>query len=1279
MERVGVRFPQLMPILLRRFLHYAVYLLAAVAIVLALSALGMRLWVMPDIDRYRTEIEARASAALGAPVHIDRLSADWRQFNPRFTLHGVSLGAPAAEASAPDLSLPRLEATLSWWSVLALEPRFAHLDFHRPVLNASRDGNGVIRVAGVVVNGPGAASPLPDWLLRQPQITVTGGRLVWRDDVIAAPPLRLDAVDLRLTNFFGRHRFGLEASPPADSIARLVVRGDLRGKTVRAPADWSGRLYLQAQRASADALLRWAPWARQQFRQGVGDVRAWLDFRGGAINGVVGDVRLTDVAVRLDPNLPDMKFLHLAGRLDWRHSAEREHLRVERLNFVSENGQTTAPGLLDIEWRANAGGGFDFARVGIERLQLEALTALTHAVPLPGSVQAWLTERNPHGYVERIEIAWQGREHYRVQARFRDAGLNPGAGQPGFSGLDGAIEADENGGRLDLRSTKLSFALDTVFRQPLDLDELDARLVWQKTERGGYRVTIEQARLANADLAGEAGGSIETVPGQAAIADLTAQLQRGRGDAVWKYLPRQINDATYAWLKDSLRGGISPNTRLVLRGPLDAFPFADGGGEFLVATRMQGAVLDYARDWPALHDIEGWLVFRGRGMTVTLNRARILDIPLGAVKASIPDLHAGQTMLDIEGEASAPAGAWLDLIRKSPLLEHTHRFTESMQAAGETHLALRLNLPLHRLEASRVKGQLKLTNASLSLGQGLPAFSEVNGRLGFTEQRIEGRDIGVHLFGQPASLDLVSAKGGQVRANLQGRVAAAALAEWLPPALAGQLGGSTNYRAQLNLRRQQASYSVESDLVGLDIRLPEPFAKPAAQARKLSLKIGPRALPQATAGQLALRLKIADSLGIAMLKGENQEARVAVLLGPGEPNLPAQPGVRVHGNLASFDLAAWQPLLARAGTGDAPASLQDINLNIGELLVWQRRFTNTQVHLSPAPRGWRLQLSGPQLVGEVVLDEAGGTPGKRFVGRFRRLELPTPLPAPGKVDAESLPELPRSIELSAQSFIYQDRDLGHLNARLDVQGSGLRINEFSLAVPEANIEGSGWLSLAPRRASELSFKLNARDTGRLLKRLNYPEGLRGGETLATGDIDWMGRIEDFELARLNGRLKMQLRSGRFTKLEPGVGRLLGVVSLQSLPRRVALDFRDVFSEGFAFDSIDGDIHIERGALYLPALQIEGPAARVRMNGKIDTVGETQNLRLLIQPRLEESAALAGAIVGGPVVGLGALVASKVLREPLGKVASFEYLVTGSWGEPNVAKLGRAQASVESVP
>ena len=186
--------------------------------------------------------------------------------------------------------------------------------------------------------------------------------------------------------------------------------------------------------------------------------------------------------------------------------------------------------------------------------------------------------------------------------------------------------------------------------------------------------------------------------------------------------------------------------------------------------------------------------------------------------------------------------------------------------------------------------------------------------------------------------------------------------------------------------------------------------------------------------------------------------------------------------------------------------------------------------------------------------------------------------------------------------------------------------------------------------------------------------VRNAPTKITGSLAWNGAPNDFDYPTLSGSFKLQTGAGQFTKIDPGIGKLLGVLSLQALPRRITLDFRDVFSEGFAFDDIAGSFQIAQGLMKTTDLRLEGPAASVTITGSIDLGRETQSLDVRVRPALSSTFSAGAAVLFianpliGAAVGAGTLLAQKLLDNPLGQMFSYDYRVTGSWSDPLVERV-----------
>jgi uncharacterized protein YhdP len=204
----------------------------------------------------------------------------------------------------------------------------------------------------------------------------------------------------------------------------------------------------------------------------------------------------------------------------------------------------------------------------------------------------------------------------------------------------------------------------------------------------------------------------------------------------------------------------------------------------------------------------------------------------------------------------------------------------------------------------------------------------------------------------------------------------------------------------------------------------------------------------------------------------------------------------------------------------------------------------------------------------------------------------------------------------------------------------------------------------------VNVKLDVSDVGKFLARLGWPKAMKGGTAKLEGPVKWSGNPTRFDIPSLSGQLKLEAKDGRFQEIEPGVAKLLGILSLQALPKRVTLDFRDIFSKGFSFDRISANVNITSGVADTQDFVMQGSAARVDMRGQVDLAGETQNLVVRVAPSLSEGIAIAGAIVN-PAIGVAALIAQKAFRDPFSKLASFEYTVTGTWADPNIARLSKA--------
>ncbi|ATE60827.1 YhdP family protein [Thauera sinica] len=1275
----------------RRVLRAAGLLALAAWFVLGTAVLLVRDVLLPRIDRYRGDIAAIASEALGLPVSIGAIDGDWSRLRPRLHLDDVVV---ADAEGRPALNLPRVDASFSWASLLQLSPHFSRLEIHSPRLAVRREADGSLFVAGLRVGAQAGGGGMLDWLLGQGQIVVRDASVSWTDALRGAPELQLERVDFRLDRRFGMHRFALLAQPPAALASMLDVRGELRRLSADDPLRAAGRLYLSLERANLGGWRAWVDYPLPL--QGEGAVRAWVDL--GERHGdeprtaaVTADVALGAVDTRLGDTLPELHLNRLAGRLSVSRRADGFDVSTRQLALETGGGLRVVPTDFSLQVRNAADGKMAQGSLRANRLDFAALAGLAAYLPFGDAVRARLAGFDPRGELSGLRLDWRGEaaapEAWTLAGDFAGVGVAAHDGLPGLGGLSGHVEGNERSGRYRIDGRDVHLDLPEVFESSrLDFSVLRAEGGWQRRD-GRLEIALDTAGFDNADATGSASGRYWPQPGGAGEIDLQARLTRVEGTSVWRYLPRVVNRDTHNWVRSAIRRAVVPDARLRLKGMLDDFPFRDGKGQFLVSIKLADALLEYAPGWPAIDGIHGEVRFEGPGMRIEAPSARIFGVQLAGVVADVPDLDVlPSEIMTITGKATGPTADFLRFVAESPVAGHIDHFTDGMRAEGGGTLDLRLVMPLRSANDTTVRGDYRFAANRLWPIDGLPALDAAGGRLTFTEKALAIPEARAQMLGAPLRLTARTEADGSVRFEAAGAASLGALrAEWPQAAdwtVADHVSGSAPWKADIRVGRTGTEVLVTSDLDGMSTSLPAPFNKPANESWPLRVKFahpsdgGPPSLEADLAGRVSARLQ-KDAAGGSAWRGG-----VGIL----QPVRGAEKGVMVTAEFDSLDVDAWRRALttdgdAPAGADAAPAgepalALAGVAMQAREVRAFGQTLKGVQLRALADAGGWKARLDSDLAVGEFDWRHAGdGT----LNAHFRHLtvgsdgdEHAKSAAAPDEAPPRRLP----GVDIVADRFSLHGKELGRLEVVARNRGGLWQLERLSVANADGRLTSSGRWQAAGRQLTDLDFRLETPDVGRFSRRFGYPDAVRGGQATLAGKLSWRGAPTRIDFPSLSGSMTLEARDGQFNKLEPGVGRLLGILSLQALPRRITLDFRDVFSSGFAFDRISGSIDVARGVLRTDDLEIRGPAARIRMRGSADIEAETQDLKVAVQPTLSESVAV-GAAAGlvNPVAGVVAYVAQKVLSDPIEKFFAYEYTITGTWDDPVVSKSGSAAADL----
>jgi uncharacterized protein (TIGR02099 family) len=1297
-----------------RMMGLAGTLLAGFVIVACATMLAVRYLVLPQVASYRGEIAERLSRQIGAPVTIDGIDTGWDGWNPQIVVTGFSVRDSARPDARAALTLPRVEATVSWLSLVVADLRLKELVIDRPELMVTRLADGKLRIAGLEIDPEASQSDgrFGDWILRQREIVVHDALVTWKDERRNAPQLLLDHVQFRLEHPLGsrRHRFGLTGHPPAEISAPI----DLRGEFVNANAqDWStaeGRMYLRMDYADIAAWSEWLP-LPIEVDDGRGAVRLWLEYKGGAMRDLTADLELVDVRARIERALPWLELARVSGRVTWHGDATTRRIATDDLALVARAGAVVTPMDFTFEAAVAEDGTYRSGRASADIVELAPVATLAASLPMPAKLREDLQLYAPRGTLRNARYRWEGPADkpvsYSGEAEATDVGISPVGAVPGVTAFTAKVQADERGGTARIGSKQTTLSLPRVFAAPIAFDTLTGNVRWRRSE-DTTEVEVDSLAFANPDVAGTASGkwrSGKTGPGNA---DVTARLTRADVRGVPRYVPVGFDKAARDWLAHAIATGTSDDVRLTLKGDLDKFPFADPRqGTFVAAIKAKNVSLDYADGWPAIADIEADVRFENTKLIVDGRRARVYGAQIGPTKVTIDNLAANVPHLVVDGEVSGPTAEFLQFVRTSPVAGWTSHALDGVQATGNGRLKLRFDLPLGHGDKTTVAGEYTVTSNQLRMA-GVPALSGLDGKIGFSETGVSATDLAAEVYGGPAKLSIASIEGG-VRVNGRGTASVVAVRGDLPDLVADRVTGSTDWALVLEAKSGRTQWTVDSSLRGVAIDLPAPVGKVAGDAAPLRIERRPDA--RGTSDTLNLEIaRVGRVLVARQLANDTATVeRVLVLLGKaaGAPAANDRAGIWVHGDLTSFNLDDWLALKAqlasrgkRGPSGAAPGpTLRGVDLEATMLQVFGRKLNDVKASARSTGEDWKVQLTTREAAGTADWKAATPQlPNGRLVARLQRMSVPDegeltpwqgadPAKARGENEANPWPEL----DVKSDALMSKGRNLGRFEVVARPQATDWRIEKMTLASDAGQIQAEGWWRAAGKaQQTRIDVSLEASEAAAMLKRFGFPDPMRGAPTKITGQLEWPGAPSDFEPDVLSGTLDIDVGAGQFTKIDPGIGKLLGVLSLQSLPRRLTLDFRDVFSEGFAFDTIAGKTRITKGVMSTDDLRLAGPAARVDISGEADLAKETQRLNVRVLPSLSStfSAGTAGAamllLAANPLVaaavGAGAFLAQKVMKDPLEQMFAYDYRISGSWSDPVVERVGaRAPPAAPGAP
>lgn len=904
---------------------------------------------------------------------------------------------------------------------------------------------------------------------------------------------------------------------------------------------------------------------------------------------------------------------------------------------------------------------------------------------------------------------------------------------PGFDNLSGAIDATDKGGSFTLDSHDLVLQLPSYFVDPLmPFKSLQMHAQWQFVGGDKLLFQVHEMDFEqDGAIASLSGKHVLSMSQQdLGEVDINGRLNGFDLKTINRYIPAHTPEDLRFWLSNALLDGTANDVVFRLKGPLAQFPFHKKEGrsleqsEFFVKGNLQAGKLNFlpgvfAKDgaapfWPMIENIKGNFIFDRARMEIRADSGMTNGVTVSKVKAIIPDLMEHNSVLQIDGIASGGLQTMLSYVKASPVDDWLGNFLHDTLATGNAQLGLKLQLPLHTIMDSKVQGVLQFGANDTTLQADLPLITGLNGRIEFNERGLNLSNLKASMLGGVVQASGGTQKDGAIRIKLEGIASADGIRKHFADVDLGGLltglSGESRYATQINVKQHQTEVIVDSALQGLGWNLPAPLSKAANESLALKFELLPDIAGINGESREQIKLSVGSRLNAYYQRKKSNEknAKWQVARGSVAVNGPAilpDSGLSVHIDTKSLNVDEWRrvlekgskpaegniegatgiaqnlqaPLLERKKNPDIAQYLEPNTFSVttDEIFLFGKKLDHIVLGASHQFGLWQANLDSKQASGYLTWNGLGNQqPNGQISARLSRLMIPksAALDVGDLLEAKNTTKQIPNLDIQVENFELFDKKLGRLDLNasntLAAQGREWHIDKLNLKNEDAELSASGkWVARATDSQTNLRYVLDIANSGKLLDRLDFPGVMRGGKGRLEGDAQWTGLPFDIDIPSLSGQLQLKLAAGQFLKVDPGAAKLLGVLSMQSLPRRFTLDFRDVFSDGFAFDTITGTAQIQHGIAKTDNLKMNSVNATVLMEGNADVAKESQDLHVAVIPDLNAGAAsVVYGLAVNPVIGLGTFLAQLFFRDPLKRAFTYEYQITGPWKNPVVTKI-----------
>jgi len=1246
--------------------------LAALLLACAIGAFRLAIDLLPG---YQQRVVERVRDTTGLKLEFESVHARIGRYGPEVVFRGARVLPASGDGAVVSAESGRVSLSVLrtiWYRRLEL----GRVVLVRPRLNLVIHTDGSVQMVGQGALQTPESERRPISLDRFPR-----GNFAVRDATFDVLDLRarqgrfeLTGVDIEIERDGNRIELRGQVDLPEHLGSSIEVEGDAEGEL----ADFATVAWRMRVDAYDLDFEQWAALLPDSFvvpAAGHGAFAVTVRGNGRVLSSLRLKPELDNLRLPGDPG----EYTRIAGDIRLQRSGDQLDVMATGLE-LSRSGAPWRPTSLAAQ-ATRKDGRLASLSARADYLRIENIAPFARLMPA-GTLRDRILAFGARGELFGLDVTLKDAGAKRLpdvtgRVRFADLGFEPFRRAPGFDGLDGAIEGRGAGGVVRVATRNATMKWPLQWREIASVPKADGSVEWERFG-DGVRFYLDDGRIDTGH--GSASGRLRVVlrPGELPLMVLDAVAKDVDARATGRYLPiEKLSPKSLAWLDAAFKAGRVTEGRVSIVGPVRGFPYREGQGEFHASGHAEDVDLFYAPGWPEVRDIDADFRFDGPAMQVNATGGTLGGVALERAEAHSADMR--DAIIAVRGNASGDAGRAIRFLQSSPLAPSFGAAFADLAGTGPVQGEIAMYLPIKDFEKRVVTVKAMLEGVTLRHKAQPFEATAIKGELWVRNREIHAPSLAGRLLGGPLRVSIATtphADGSlSTQVTAQGSIQGPELRPVARlPANAG-ITGTADWRGFLAVERSadraqpaRGTLRLSSDLRGLASKLPEPFAKPADLARPLTLTAsfdgvsGPR-----IQGQLGR-----DIHALVQWRSRPDAAPVErgiVSFGANAPgSLPKGEGLWIAGRLDSVSLSDLLELKWDGPRG-RPLSewIAGADLTIRNFEVLGYRFADVSGSLRPGNRAWEADITGPSASGHLVVPFAfpGEVPMQLDLARLHISERAEREGSGEDPDPRKLP----AIRVDLRELIFDGRRFGHVQAELARGTAGITLNQFTMTHPAFKAEGRGsWLVRDQRAECRLEFAVESGDVLKFMDAMQLGTLVAANHGRVSATLRWPGPPEISALERLSGRIEMAAENGSLTSVEPGAGRVFGLMSLAHLPRRLALDFGDLTGDGLAFDTLRGTFQLTDGEAYTDNLTLRGSAAEIGIAGRTSLKTRTYDQTAVVTGQLGASLGVAGALAGGPVVGAALLLFSQIFKEPLKGATRGYYRITGSWDDPQVRRI-----------